>query len=124
MTSSIRVARLVEHVLRIVVLPEAVVHAVEADLDELEVVPLRVLQEVPHDLEMLAAHRVDLVLEPLLVAGAKSLDVDRILADQRGDLRLRRGRMRVDVRGGVGGEKAAHADAVHLARRETTAARR
>ena len=84
-----RAVGLVQDVLGVVVLPEAVLEPVQADLDELEVIPLLVPEEVPHDLEVLAAHGVDLVLEPGLVVGPEVLDVDRIRTDEPLDLALR-----------------------------------
>jgi hypothetical protein len=93
-----------------------VVHAVEADLDELEVVPLGLLHEVADDLEVLAAHRVDLVAEPGLVVGPEPLDVDGELADELLDLGADSRRMRVHILGRVGREEAADGDAVDLAR--------
>ena len=102
----------------IVVLPETVVHAVETDLDELEVVPLHAGHEMTHDPEMLARHVVDLVLQPGLVVGAEALDVHRVLTDQPRDLVLHRSRRGVVVLRGVGREKAADADAVDLSRRK------
>src|SRR5262249_52369234 len=91
--------------------------AIEPDLDALEVVPLGVLEEVPHHGEVLAAHGVDLALEPALVIGAESLDVDGIVADEPFDLAAGLGRMGVAAFRRIGGEEAAAREAVDLAGR-------
>ena len=89
MTVLERAVGLVQDVLGVVVLPEPVVDAVQPDVDELEIVPLLVLEQVPHDLELRAAHGEDLVAEPGLVVGAEALDVDRIMAHQLADFSAR-----------------------------------
>ena len=75
-----------EDVLGVVVFPEPVVDAVEPDIDEMEIVPLLVLEQVTYDLELGPAHGEDLVAKPGLVVGSKALDVDRVMADELADL--------------------------------------
>ena len=106
-----------QDVLRVVVLPEPVVDAVQADVDELEVIPLLGLDQVPDDLELRPAHREDRVAEPGLVVGAEAGDVDRVVAHQLADLVGELGGMGEDVLVGVGREEAAHGQPVDLARR-------
>ena len=100
-----RMPGLVQPVLGVVVLPEPVVKPVDADLDELEVVPLDRRHEVADHLEVLARHVVDLVQQPALVVGAKAFDVHRIRTDEPLDVLLHRRRIGVVVRVGVGVRK-------------------
>ena len=97
----------------VVILPEAVVDPIQADLHELEVVPPGVAQEVADHLEVLVGHGVDLLLQPVLAMGAKAAHVDRVVSDQLGDPLLNEGRVGVGAAGGVGSQETAHADALH-----------
>ena len=102
--------------LGIVVFPETVVHPVDADFDELEIIPFERGHQVPDHLEVLPRHVVNLIAEPFLVVGAEALYVHRILAHQTVDLLPHAGRVGVIVSLGVGGHEAPHVDTVHLAR--------
>ena len=112
-----RAVGLVQNVLRVVILPEAVMHPVLADIDKVEIVPLLGREQVPHHLELGAAHGEDLVAEPGLVVGAKTLHVDRIVADELANLLRKLGRMREDILVCIRCQEAAHGDAVDPARR-------
>ncbi len=106
-------------VARVEVVPEAVVDAVHADVDEVEVVPVLVFEEVMDDFPLLATHFEYLFFEALLVVGAEVGDVDGIVtAGDLDDLGFQLGGMGELVFGGVGSEEAADADAVDLARGE------
>ena len=72
--------RLVEHVLGIVVLPEPVVHPVQPDVHELEVVPLHAGEVMPYHGEQLPAHPEDFAAQPILLGGAEPLHVHLVLA--------------------------------------------
>ena len=85
--------RLVQHVLGVVVLPEPMMNSVQPDVDKLKIVPFLGFEQVPHDLKLRAAHGEDFVAKPGLVVAAKSLDVDRVMADQLADLIRQLGRM-------------------------------
>src|SRR5262249_15272797 len=111
----VRTIRVMEDVFRVVVLPESVLDAIQADLDKLKIVPLGLPEIVPHDLKVLAAHRVDLVKEPALVLGPEVLDVDRVFADDAGDLTRNTRRMSVVAPGCIGSQEAADGDPVDLA---------
>src|SRR5262249_11888690 len=113
----IRVAGLVERMLRVVVFPETVLQAIQTDLNELKIIPLRVPQIMAHNLEVFAAHAVYLILEPVFALSSKAFDFDGIFARQTGDLVLRRRRVRVIVFGGVRSQEAPHTQAVDFARR-------
>ena len=67
-----RVAGNVLAVQRIVVFPEAVMDAVDADFDELEIVPVHGGHQVADDLEMLPGHVINLIAEPVFVFGAEA----------------------------------------------------
>lgn len=74
-----RTVALVKHVVRVMIFPEAVMHPVLADIDKMEVIPLLFGKKVPHHLKLSTAHGKDLVTQPCLVAGSKSLHVNRIV---------------------------------------------
>ena len=97
-----------QDVLRVVVFPEAVMDPVQPDVDEVEIVPLLGREQVPHHLELGAAHGEDLVAEPGLVVGAETLHVDRVVADELADLVRKLGRVREDILVGIGRQEAAH----------------
>src|SRR5258708_37552754 len=105
--------------LGIVIFPESVMNAVEPDLHELEIIPFLSRHQVADDLEMLAAHFVDLVPKPLLVVGSKAFHIDRIIADQGLDFGFDTRRPGVDVRVRVGRQETAYVYAVDMTRRIT-----
>ena len=74
-STSRRDCRARAHMLRIAKLPESVLNTVEPDFDEVEVVPLEMLQKVPHDCEVLVAHRINLVFEPVFSVGTEAFDI-------------------------------------------------
>ncbi len=108
--------RLVQDVLRVVVLPEPVMDPVEPDVNEVEVVPLLGPDQMPDDLELRPAHGEDRVAEPGLVLGAEARGVHRVVAHQLADLVGELGRVREDVLVGIGREEAAHGQPVDLPR--------
>jgi hypothetical protein len=108
-------ARLVEPVEAIVVLPEAVMDPIHAHLDEHEEVPGARAQEVLDEREALLRHLVDLVEDALLLIGAELLHVEDVLADELLHLPLERRRVRVGALR-VRGEEAGHHLPVHRPR--------
>ena len=106
-----------QNVLGVVIFPEAVMHPILADIDKVEVVPRLGREQVPHHLELGAAHGEDLVAQPGLVVGSKTLHVDRIVADELANLLRKLGRVREDILVCIRRQEAAHGDAVDLARR-------
>ncbi len=85
------VARFVEVVLPVHVLPESVVDAIDPDLDEHEQVPGLGLDEPLHDLEALVGHGVDLAQDLVAVLRAED-DVEDVGPEPLLDLRLEAGR--------------------------------
>ena len=96
------------------IIPEAVLHAIETDVDEMEVVPLLLGQQPAHYRPLLAAHVDNLLLEPVFLVGAKVFYVNRILAHEFVDLRFERGWIGEFIFDRVRRKKTADADAVHL----------
>ena len=107
-----------KHVGGIMILPEAVMDPVQANLHALKVVPGLVLQQMPHYLEMLPAHRIDFVAQPIFAIGAESLHVYRIISHQLVDGVPNTGRMRILILLRVGSQEAANRNPVDLARRK------
>ena len=104
---------LVQDVLRVVILPEPMVDSIQSDIHELEIVPLLLFQQIPHDLELRAAHGEDLVAEPGLVIATEALDIDRIMADQLANLWRQFRRVREDVLVGIWRQETTHGDPVN-----------
>jgi hypothetical protein len=98
------------------VLPETVMHAVDADFDELKIVPFQGGHQIADHLKMLPRHIVNLVAEPLFVVGAEAFDVYRILPYQVVDLLPYAGRVGIIVRLRVRGHEASDIDAIHASR--------
>src|SRR5689334_2703927 len=90
-------------------------HAVETDIDKVEVVPLLFSQQPAHHRPLLAAHVENLLLEPVFFIRAKVFHIDRILPHQFVDLRFERGGISKVVFDRVGRKKTTDADAIHLA---------
>src|SRR5262245_11862324 len=102
---------------RIVIFPKAMLQTVKSDLDKLEIIPVGVLQVMPNDLEMFAAHAIDLFLQPVFAVRPEAFNINRIFSDQTRDLVLRRRRMRIVVFACVWSQKASNAETVDFARR-------
>ena len=81
-----RVAGHMFGVLRVHVLPEGVMDAVDADLHQHEEVPGLRANPMVSQFEALLRHLVDLAEQPLFVFCAKTRYVHHILADERLDL--------------------------------------
>src|SRR5713226_7244311 len=95
------------------IVPEAVMHTIETDVHEVEIVPFLLGQQPAHNRPLLAAHVENLFLEPVLLVGAKVFYVDRILSHQLVDLRFERGWVGKVILDRVRRKKTADADAVH-----------
>ena len=113
----VRAARDVLAVLRVHVLPEAVVHPVVAHLDHREQLPGLRREQVLGEREAPVGHLVDLAEEVLLVLRAKVLDVEHVLADDLLDLAPQHRRVRV-LRLRRRRQEAGDHDAVERPRRE------
>jgi hypothetical protein len=97
-------------------LPEGVVHPVEADLDEREQLPRPRLEQVLGEPEALVGHLVDLPEQVVLVVGAEVRAVELVLADD--PLDLAREQRRVGERAlARGRQEAADEHAVERPRR-------
>ena len=83
----------------------------------MEIIPRLGRKQVPHHLELGAAHGEDLVAQPGLVVASETLHVDRIVAHELADLFRELGRVREDILVGIRRQETAHADAVDPPRR-------
>ena len=108
--------RLVAVVELVQVLPEAVVHAVEPDLDEREQLPRLRLEQVLGEPEALVGHLVDLPQQVVLVLGAEVRAVEEVLAHDLLDLAGEQRRVREAALARRRQEAADH-DAVQRPRR-------
>src|SRR2546430_17668180 len=99
-------------------------HAVQANIYEVEIVPHLLGKQVADHLPLLAAHLEDLLFEPILVIGSETGHVDGVFTHERGDLFLDLRRMREFIRRCIRREKAADAYAIYVSRRETGRAAR
>src|SRR5579862_4700375 len=104
---------------RVVILPKTVMDTVNADFDELKVIPFHAGHEVADHLEVLPRHVIDLVTQPVFVIGTKAFDIDRVFSYQTVDLLPDAGRISVIVGRGVGRHKAPDIHAVHAPWRKT-----
>src|SRR2546430_17296930 len=93
-------------------------HAVQANIYEVEIVPHLLGKQVADHLPLLAAHLEDLLFEPILVIGSETGHVDGVFTHERGDLFLDLRRMREFIRRCIRREKAADAYAIYVSRRE------
>src|SRR5215469_12681000 len=109
------ISRLELHMLFVEVIPEAVMHAVEADVNKMKVIPLLVLQQPMDESPLLLAHFEDFIFQPVLAIGAEIFHVHGIVAHQIVDFRLERCGMGEVVLGRIGREKTSDADAVNAA---------
>src|SRR3989441_848712 len=112
----IRIPRLVLDVLFVEVVPEAVVYTVEANVDKVKIVPFLLLQQPVDHLPLFPAHLENLLLQPVLVVRAKSLDVHGVLRNEFRDPGLESSGVGEFVFAGVRGHEAADANALEAAR--------
>ena len=111
------VAGLELYVLFVKVIPEAMVHAVEADVHEMKVVPFVLFQQPMDHLPLLFTHFENFVFEPVFAVSAEVLNINRVFADELIYLGLERCRMCEVILCGVRGEKTPNADAIYSPRR-------
>src|ERR1700677_973529 len=101
----------------IVIFPETVVDAVDADFDELEIFPVDRRHQIADYLEVLPRHVINLIAEPVFVIGPEASDVHRVIPYQPFDFLFDAGWIGVFVGLGIRRQKAPDVDALHVPRR-------
>ena len=92
-------------------------HAVKANVYEVKVIPLLFGQQPANDFPLLLIHAENFVFKPIFPVSAEILHVDRIFADEFGELGFETCGIGEIVLHSIGREKASDADAIHPARR-------
>ena len=99
------------------IIPEAMVHAIETDVHEVEIVPFLLGEQPAHHGPLLPIHAENFLLEPVLPVGAKVFYVNRVLSHQFIDLGFERRWIGKVILDRVRGKKTANTYAVHPPRR-------